>query len=380
VRRWGHHHDGGPLNAGRPSAVSRDRLAERVRGDVAEVRTRLEEAILRGDVYLAAGQPERAAAVVDEQQALMAELRTQVEASVAAAVVEAEAESVLSAGPDGEAIFGAPSDERSGDAAGLRRRGVRGAASAVVSAAAALAFLVMVSSPPGPQTLAAAGVDDQARPDDDAGDAVPGRNALTPSDAPGSTRPGAGTDDGDGGDGSAAPDATRRGSRSVPDGDGVVAGGPDLDLSESLSELQALVDRLRDSVMQAAEAGLDRLRQRSDDTVGEGQQPADDGSVPGSGDDDRTVPGPGSDPEQDATDGHTAGDDPAAEPTDEPTEGSDPDGTGPGHDDTDDRSTDGDTGGEDTDTGEAEDADGDEQFPTPGEIEEGVSHNGLSGH
>lgn len=375
MRRWGHHHDGGPLNAGRPSAVSRDRLAERVRGDVAEVRTRLEEAILRGDVYLAAGQPERAAAVVDEQQALMAEFRTQVEASVAAAVVEAEAEAVLSAGPDGEAIFGAPSDERSGDGADVRRRGVRGAASAVVSAAAAAAFLVMVSSPPGPQTLAAAGVDDHARPDDDAGDAVTGRNALTPSDAPGSARPGAGTDGGDGGDGTAAPDATRRGSGSVPDGDGVVAGA-DLDLSESLSELQALVDRLRDSVMQAAEAGLDRLRQRSDDTVGEGQQPADDGSVPGSGDDDGTVPRPGSDPEQDATDGHTADDDPAAEPTD----GSDPEGTGPGHDDADDRSTDGDTGGEDTDTGEAEGADGDEQFPAPGEIEEGVSHTGLGGH
>lgn len=149
--------------------MARDRLARRIRADVADVRVRLEEAVLRTDALLASGQPERAAAVMDEQQALLAEFHDTLASSVAAAAVEAAAEEVLGASPDAERVLGGhehhdaavparpvPSrPERPG------RRTLRAATSALASAAAALAFMVTATTTPGPQTLAGADVDDR---------------------------------------------------------------------------------------------------------------------------------------------------------------------------------------------------------------------------
>lgn len=155
---------GRPADAGRPSGVARDRLAERVRADVADVRVRLEEAVLRSDVLLATGQPERAAAVLDEQHALVAELRDTLAAAVAAASVEAEAEAVLLGSPDGATLFGA--DEPVVEAP---RRSARATASALVSAVAALALLIVAAPTPTPDVTAAADRGDATGADVDGG-------------------------------------------------------------------------------------------------------------------------------------------------------------------------------------------------------------------
>lgn len=167
--------------AGRPSGVARDRLAARIRADVADVRVRLEEAVLRSDVLLATGQRERAAAVIDEQHALLAELQDTIASAVAAASVEAEAEAVLLGAPDGSALFApagvpAPSDLES------PRRSLRATASALASAVAVLAALIVAAPTPAPDVLAANGAGETSGADaDDA--SAPGSTGRSSSDA-----------------------------------------------------------------------------------------------------------------------------------------------------------------------------------------------------
>lgn len=232
----------------RPSPVSRDRLAARVERDVADVRTRLEEAVLRQDALLASGQPDRAAAVVDEQHALMDELREQVEASVAAAIVEAEAESVLAAAPDSAQLFGPVEDPADDvvEVVELRpRRSLRVAASAALSAMAALALLVMAGSPPEPGTLAAAGVDDEAS------GGLAERSAEEDGAAPSR-------------DGLASADARAIGPNELEVRELFASPGPDdrterrrglgFGVANGLGELQSLVDSLVATVVRAADA------------------------------------------------------------------------------------------------------------------------------
>ncbi len=276
MRRWDDRREQGatPL---RPSAVSGERLAERVKRDVADVRVRLEEAVLRGDALLAAGHPACAAAVIDEQQALMDELRESVEASVAGAVVEAQAEAVLAAAPDSPEMFGAdellPADEP------VTRRPLRAAASAVLSAVAAVAFMVMASTPPGPQTFAAAGVDDDAAaaPDPSEADAdrVTATDRLTER---AETERAIGPNE---------LEVRRLFSAPAP---GDATTGPDLEVPTALPSLQSLVDRLVATVGRVAdELTGDRAPQvelvparDEDDAADERTDDADEGADDGS--------------------------------------------------------------------------------------------------
>lgn len=232
-----------------------DRLASRLRSDVADVRVRLEEAVLRSDALLAIGQPERAAAVLDEQQVLLAELRETLSSSVAAALVEAEAESVLADSPDAPDLFGtavqdAPdrfgttvpdaadrcdSPDTPGQDEAPPRRTVRATASAVVSAVAALALLIVAAPTPSPDVL---NVRDRAG----AADRAPTSPLLGSAD-----RPGAAQDDADaratGADGSRRPSAP-----AAPPQDGEDTGR----LGIGLSQFQALVDQFVATVVRAA--------------------------------------------------------------------------------------------------------------------------------
>ncbi|MBW3621267.1 MAG: hypothetical protein KY461_13560 [Actinobacteria bacterium] len=228
--------------AGRPSDVSRDRLARRVRSEVADVRVRLEETVLRSDALLATGQPERAAAVLDEQHALLAELQDSIASAVAAAAVEAEAEAVLFGAPDGPSVFARPQEVPTEAVPGPRR--VRVTASAVASAVAVLALLILGAPVPSPSTTAAVDADDVV--DDRVGDAVDRRDA-DPDLAPG-------VDTGEGGADQRALGTDERGIRrpatspaGSPQGD-----ADPLGVTTSLSELQELVDQFVASVVRVA--------------------------------------------------------------------------------------------------------------------------------
>lgn len=258
--------------AGRPSVVARDRLAARVRAEVADVRVRLEEATLRSDALLATGQPERAAAVLDEQHALLAELQDNLASAVASASVEAEAESVLSGCADGAALFGTPRPDPASP-----RGGVRPTASSLASAVAVLALLVVALPTPSPESLSvtdprtAPGREDAADPveqllpgaPDGDRDVVPEERTIGPREL-----------------------EVRRLLRSPrelpPRGD--VSPGLDIGLSGlGLSNLQSLVDQVVATVVRAAgellpesaptedRTDLDRRRPRPDTRQDEGQ-------------------------------------------------------------------------------------------------------------
>lgn len=229
---------------GCPSGVAGDRLASRLRSDVADVRVRLEEAVLRSDALLATGQPERAAAVLDEQQVLLAELRETLSSSVAAALVEAEAESVLAGSPDAPDLFGTPVQDAPDlcDSPDIPvqdeappRRTVRATASAVVSAVAALALLIVAAPTPSPDVL---NVRDRAG----AADRAPSSPLLGSPD-----RPAAAEDDADAR--VTGPDEARRPSGpAAPPHDGEDTGR----LGIGLSQFQALVDQFVATVVRAA--------------------------------------------------------------------------------------------------------------------------------
>lgn len=218
---------------GRPSGVAGDRLARRLRTDVADVRVRLEEAALRSDALLAIGQPERAAAVLDEQQALLAELRETLSSSVAAAMVEAEAESVLAGSPDGTTLFGEPVAPEVPEP----RRSGHSTASAFVSAVAALALLIVAAPTPPPDTLAAADRGDGPSRLD--GASTVGSPDATGNDVAGADEPGAGP---------AELDIRRLfGARPTSS-----SGASDGTTGSGLSQLQALVDQFVATVVRAA--------------------------------------------------------------------------------------------------------------------------------
>lgn len=86
-----------PAGPGVPSQVSRARLAGEVRREVADLRVRLSEASLRSTALEEAGLPGAAAEVAAEQRELLDGFRRRLDAAVAAAVVEREAELVLAA-------------------------------------------------------------------------------------------------------------------------------------------------------------------------------------------------------------------------------------------------------------------------------------------
>lgn len=216
-----------------------------MRADVADVRVRLEEAVLRTDALLATGQPERAAAVLDEQHALLVELQDTLASAVAAASVEAEAEVVLLGTPGGPELFGDPASsapERRDEPRGRRRSRTSASASALVSAVAALAILVVAAPTPSPRTLAASDVDDVVR---------------RTGEEPAGVEP---TGRADGGTGTATPARIagpnelelRRFFTSPAATDRRDAAGPANDVTFGLSELQALVDQFLATVVRAA--------------------------------------------------------------------------------------------------------------------------------
>lgn len=207
-----------------------DRLARRLRSDVADVRVRLEEAALRSDALLATGQPERAAAVLEEQHALLAELRETLSSSVAAAMIEAEAESVLAGSPDAPTLFGDPGPPEP-------RRSARSTASALVSAVAALALLIVAAPTPPPDTLTAADRGDGSSRLD--GASTVGSPDATADDVSEADEPGMGPTERE----------LRRlfGARAPSS-----AGGRAGDAGSGLSQLQALVDQFVATVVRAA--------------------------------------------------------------------------------------------------------------------------------
>lgn len=175
----------------RPSDVSRDRLSHGLHEDIADLRVRLEETILRSEAFLTAGLPQRASEVMDEQHDLLAELHDQLGGRIAAAKVEADAEHVLQASYEREVgSFPAPWDDVSAEADPLDAptvaterpvAGVRGALSALVGALAAVAMMVIASTPSGPSTVAAASSEgDRPHP----ADTLRSGDEPSPSDLP----------------------------------------------------------------------------------------------------------------------------------------------------------------------------------------------------
>ncbi|MFP5308252.1 MAG: hypothetical protein ACLGIR_01590 [Actinomycetes bacterium] len=79
----------------RPSSHASSRLSTEVTREVADLRVRLHEAVLRSDAFLLAGQPEAAAEVLAEQHVLLARFQDRLAEAAAAAKVEHEAEQVL---------------------------------------------------------------------------------------------------------------------------------------------------------------------------------------------------------------------------------------------------------------------------------------------
>ncbi|MBW3659224.1 MAG: hypothetical protein KY457_11340 [Actinobacteria bacterium] len=213
--------------------MARDRLARRIRTDVADVRVRLEEATLRSDALLATGQPERAAAVLQEQQALLAELRETVSSSVAAAMAEAEAEAVLAGSPDGTTLFGDPA----GHEVPAPRRTFRSTASALVSAVAALAVLLVAAPAPPPDTLAASDRQDGAGLPD--GASTVGAPDVAEADLVAGDEPGAGPTE---------IELRRLFGARAPS----TSGGNDGAGGSGLSQFQALVDQFVATVVRAA--------------------------------------------------------------------------------------------------------------------------------
>jgi hypothetical protein len=314
--------------------VAADRLAQRLRHDVADTRVRMEEVALRSDAYLLAGHPEAARAVLDEQQALVAALEERVAASVAAAAVEADAERVLAASDDGRRFFRpVPAPARSA------RRSVpaRAALSVLVSAVAALAFLVMVTTPPGPQTLAAAGVDDRRVPDRSVPGEGPSRSSL---DAPAATdRPGPSE--------GARESEIRRlftspapgsgpGTRSSAGADGVGAGSLQTIVDGLIASVVRAVDEVADEVLdrdarrlEAARTGDGRVTDRQPDGSAEDSVDDDehDGTPPRTSEDRGadTAPSDGDDVPEEPTPASRTEDDTAPSDDQDGDEGHDPD-------------------------------------------------------
>lgn len=289
---------------GRPSGVARDRLARRIRTDVADVRVRLEEAMLRSDALLATGQPERAAAVLHEQQALLAELRETLSSSVAAAMAEAEAEAVLAGSPDGTTLFGDPA----GHEVPAPRRTFRSTASALVSAVAALAVL-LVAAPPPPDTLAASDRQDGAGLPD--GASTVGAPDAAEADLVAGAEPGAGPTE---------IELRRLFGTRAPS----TSGGDDGAGGSGLSQLQALVDQFVATVVRAAggltPATLPILRIDDADPAAPPARSADaaDGGDLGTAGDEQPAPEPAAAedrrPEDGAEEPPPAEDDPEEEP------------------------------------------------------------------
>lgn len=141
----------------RPSSRAVQRLASDVGGEVADLRSALRRALDEADRHEADGRPDRAAAVLAEQQEVLAAVHRRLEDRLAEAAVEREAEGVLAAadraptldssGPPGatDAVVAAPRED---EGMGLRL---------LASAAAAVVGMVLLMAPDAGSMLTVAG-------------------------------------------------------------------------------------------------------------------------------------------------------------------------------------------------------------------------------
>lgn len=311
--------DGGADGRPRPSDVSTERLARALRCDIADLQVQLEETILRSEAYLAAGLTEEASAVVDEQQDLLHAMHRRLDGHVAAASVEADAESILADSlvrelgePARDRLVGPVAEDEDDRVTPLRA--ARSAASVLVGAVAAVALMIMASSPPGPATFAAAGVQDARDPDLD-GDGTTGDVA----DADGVTAPGPAEEAPTDRDRVAGPNdlevrrlfaTTGPSEPAAPDDEDEV--GTDL----PVFQLQALVSTVVSTVEGVAEAARDGWERALSDRP-EGQQAG--AEAPTSDE----SSGPAADEDTDSTgseDTSTADSPGSSQPTSEPSE------------------------------------------------------------
>ena len=138
--------DGHARRTARPSEVASGRLRDELRRDVAELRVRLEELALRSEVHQVTGNEDGLEATIVEQRQMLHAFERQIRHRIADAIVEREAEVVLSGAVMDLRRAGA--DTGSFGPAPARAPGRVAAFSRTVAAAtaAALATMFMLSS------------------------------------------------------------------------------------------------------------------------------------------------------------------------------------------------------------------------------------------
>lgn len=123
-----------------PSARAVERLAAGVGEDVADLRAQLHQALARADSLEADGRQDLAVVVLQEQREVLLDVHRRLEARLADAAVEREAERVVDAAP-----VGGGATSGSGSASGSHDDGL--ALRLVVSAAAAVLGVTLLLSP-----------------------------------------------------------------------------------------------------------------------------------------------------------------------------------------------------------------------------------------
>lgn len=167
-----------------PSARAVERLATGVGEDVADLRTQLHQALERADRLEADGRQDLAVEVLEEQRDVLLEVHRRLEARLAQAAVEREAERVVDAVAVGSEVAAADGETSGSLDEGLALRLVASAAAAV------LGVTLLLSPGSGTVDLTAAGsaeAGDAAVADahGDGGDAAPARDETTAPEGPG---------------------------------------------------------------------------------------------------------------------------------------------------------------------------------------------------
>lgn len=165
----------------RPSPRAVQRLADDVGGEVADLRAALRHALIEADRHEAEGRPDRAAAVLAEQQRLLTAVHQRLEDRLAEAAVEREAEGVVQAVAPTRptSVSGGPSA-----VAGVSDHDGGMALRLLASAAAAIVGVALLAAPDGGGMLTAAdsaGIEEGASTDDEGvahGAAEPGAPAA----------------------------------------------------------------------------------------------------------------------------------------------------------------------------------------------------------
>lgn len=395
-----HHRDDAPT--GRPSDIAEQRLRRRLRREVADLRTQLEERQLRVDYYLAEGYAEPAADALDEQAALLQGFRDRLGDLLADAAVEREAEQVLAGVPEAAELLGradagrvAVPDEpkviRLDDARPSRGPWMRRVPAAVATAVAgivAIAVVTVSSSPTGPNTLAVSShVDDDpgsGRPEVADGPQVRGGNStfditllLQRSSADGTAS-------------SAAIEHLLRRRRVLLERLEKAAAAGDVD---SILELETLVGQLLDEIQQLDQE-IEGVLDAEEGDPGHEAETASEAEVsdetpdgePAQGDTDAAGDDEASDSEGSSSDGDTEDDEglfgPWGEDETGQDDGSDSGDTGEADGSAEDDSASDDTSGEDSgqDDGTSDEAPGplggDEEQPDQGDGEYGDDSSG----